>query len=361
MNTQAKRASDKVVLVTGGAGYIGSHTCKALSAAGYSPIVVDNLAFGHAWAVKWGPMEVGDLLDGDFLDRIVRRYEPIAAMHFAAFAYVGESVVDPRKYYRNNVGGSLRLLETLLDHGVHHTVFSSSCTTYGMPERLPIGESHPQNPISPYGASKLMVERMLQDFGAAYGSRHVALRYFNAAGADPDGEIGESHDPETHLLPLVIETALGRRPALQVFGSDYPTPDGTAVRDYVHVTDLAAAHVKALDYLLSGGASTSLNLGTGRGYSVDEVIASVEQQSGRDVPVSRVDRRAGDPPALVADSTRAEAVLQWSPAYSELSEITRSALRWHESGPPTAGSRATELDGGGVGARTQERPTATGA
>ena len=331
MNESAKRASDRVVLVTGGAGYIGSHACKALSAAGYSPVVVDNLAFGHTWAVKWGPMEVGDLLDADFLDRVVRRYEPVAAMHFAAFAYVGESVDDPRKYYRNNVGGSLRLLETLLDHGVHHVVFSSSCTTYGNPERLPIGESHPQSPISPYGASKLMVERMLQDFGAAYGSRHVTLRYFNAAGADPDCEIGEAHDPETHLIPLIIETALGRRPHVQVFGTDYPTPDGTAIRDYVHVTDLADAHVKALEHLLSGGESVSLNLGTGRGYSVDEVIGAVERLIGRDVPVKRVDRRPGDPPALVADATRARAVLQWSPMHSDLSEITRSALRWHET------------------------------
>jgi len=334
MSTQTNRASEKPVLVTGGAGYIGSHTCKALSAAGYTPVVVDNLAVGHRWAVKWGPLEVGDLLDADFLDRVLRRHKPVAAMHFAAFAYVGESVADPRKYYRNNVGGSLRLLETLLDHGVHHAVFSSSCTTYGVPERLPIGETHRQDPINPYGATKLMVERMLQDFGAAYGSRHVTLRYFNAAGADPDGEIGEAHDPETHLIPLVIESALGRRPHVQVFGTDYPTPDGTAVRDYVHVTDLADAHVKALEYLLSGGESTSLNLGTGRGYSVDEVIASVERITGRDVPVRRVERRPGDPPALVADAARARAVLRWSPVHSDLSEITRSALRWHESSPP---------------------------
>lgn len=336
MTTNTNRAEPKAVLVTGGAGYIGSHACKALSVAGYVPVVVDNLATGHASAVRWGPVEVGDLLDGDFLERVVRRYEPVAALHFAAFAYVGESVAEPRKYYRNNVVGSLRLLETLLDHDVRHVVFSSSCTTYGMPERLPIDEEHPQVPISPYGASKLMVERMLADFAVAYGSSYVALRYFNAAGADPDGEIGESHDPETHLLPLVIETALGRRPNVRVFGTDYPTPDGTAIRDYVHVTDLADAHVKALDYLLSGGTSTALNLGTGRGYSVDEVIASVEAIAGRTVNVERGDRRAGDPPALVADATRARSVLQWTPVHSDLEEITRSALRWHESRPPVA-------------------------
>ena len=336
MSTRADRPSKEAVLVTGGAGYIGSHTCKALYAAGYSPVVVDNLAFGHTWAVKWGPLEVGDLQDGAFLDRVVRQYEPLAVMHFAAFAYVGESVADPRKYYRNNVGGSLRLLETLVDHGVHDVVFSSSCATYGIPEHLPISESHRQDPINPYGASKLMVERMLNDFGTAYGSKHVTLRYFNAAGADPDGEIGEAHDPETHLLPLVIEAALGRRPHVQVFGTDYPTPDGTAVRDYVHVVDLADAHVKALEYLRSGGKSTSLNLGTGRGYSVDEVIEAVRRLTGRDVPVRRMGRRPGDPPALVADSTTARAVLQWSAAHSHLSEITRSALRWHEASPPAA-------------------------
>lgn len=319
------------ILVTGGAGYIGSHTCKALHAAGYLPVVIDNLVNGHEWAVKWGPLEVGDILDESFVQEVVRRYRPAAAIHFAALAYVGDSVLDPRSYYRNNVSGSLTLFGALLENGVDKVVFSSTCATYGTPGVMPIDEQTPQMPINPYGASKLMVERILTDYGAAYGIRSVALRYFNAAGADPEGEIGESHAPETHLLPLVIQAALGSRPHIEVFGTDYDTPDGTAVRDYVHVSDLADAHVKALDYLFADGPTTALNLGTGRGYSVGEVVSAVQRASGRQVPVQNAPRRAGDPPALVADARLALEVLSWSPTRSSLDSITKSALAWHGS------------------------------
>ena len=233
---------EKAVLVTGGAGYIGSHACKALSQAGYLPVTYDNLVYGHEWAAKWGPLEQGDILDRARLEEVMNRYSPKAVMHFAAFAYVGESVTDPGKYYRNNVLGSLTLLEAMRGHDVRHLVFSSTCATYGIPDSLPIQENAPQNPINPYGASKLFVERMLKDFEAAHGISSIALRYFNAAGADPDNEIGESHDPETHLIPLVLDAASGRRSDVTIFGTDYPTPDGTCIRDYIHVSDLADAH-----------------------------------------------------------------------------------------------------------------------
>ena len=237
------------ILVTGGAGYIGSHTCKALAKAGFTPITYDNLTSGHEWAVRWGPLARGDILDRDRLDEVFRQYQPSAVMHFAAYAYVDESVEQPLKYYRNNVAGALNLLDVMREHGVNYIVFSSTCATYGLPQAIPMPEDHPQNPVNPYGASKLMVERMLTDFGTAYGLRSISLRYFNAAGADPDGEIGEDHDPETHLIPLVLETAAGRRPNITIYGTDYDTPDGTCIRDYVHVTDLAKAHVLALKAL----------------------------------------------------------------------------------------------------------------
>jgi len=240
------------LLVTGGAGYIGSHTCKALAASGHLPITYDNLVYGHPWAVRWGPLEIGDLADRQRLDQVIQHYRPEGVIHFAAYAYVGESVKDPGKYYRNNVAGSLSLLEAMRDHGIPYLVFSSTCATYGVPERIPIPESHPQRPINPYGQSKLMVEQILQDFQVAHGIRSISLRYFNAAGADPDGEIGEAHDPETHLIPLVLEVAGGQRPHITVFGEDYDTPDGTCIRDYIHVTDLAQAHVLAVEALASG-------------------------------------------------------------------------------------------------------------
>jgi UDP-arabinose 4-epimerase len=318
-----------VVLVTGGAGYIGSHACKALAQAGYEPVTYDNLVYGHPWAVRWGPLEQGDIADRGFLDQVVTRYHPIAVMHFAAYAYVGESVQNPGKYYRNNVAGTLTLLEAVRDHGIADFIFSSTCATYGIPRQMPIDENHPQQPINPYGASKLMIERMLQDFEAAHGVRYAALRYFNAAGADPDGELGEEHAPETHLIPLAILATLGQAPTLELFGTDYPTADGTAIRDYIHVTDLADAHVKALRYLQRGGASAAFNLGTGQGYSVKEVVNTVEAVSGRRVPVRETARRPGDPPILVADAQWGMQSLQWHPEHSALAHIIETAWRWH--------------------------------
>lgn len=315
-------------MVTGGAGYIGSHACKALAQAGYLPIAFDNLVFGHEWAVKWGPLERGDILDHARLDQVFRTYRPRAVMHFAAFAYVGESVRDPAKYYRNNVMGSLTLLDTMRKHGVEQIIFSSTCATYGIPAAVPIGDSHPQIPINPYGTSKLTVERMLADFDTAYGLRSVSLRYFNAAGADPHGEIGEDHDPETHLIPLVLEAASGRRPSVTVFGTDYETPDGTCIRDYIHVSDLADAHVLALNALQSGFNSTGLNLGTGCGFSVLEVIQAARDVTGRQISMVVGPRRPGDPPTLIADPTRAQRELGWKPRYDKLRPMIATSWDW---------------------------------
>jgi UDP-arabinose 4-epimerase len=332
-------ADRRTVLVTGGAGYIGSHASKALAHAGYRPITYDSLVYGHAWAVKWGPLERGDILDRRRLDEVLAVHNPSAIMHFAAFAYVGESVTNPGRYYRNNVAGSLTLLEAARDHGIDQFIFSSTCAAYGIPDRLPITEETPQQPINPYGASKLMVERMLTDFGAAHGLRSIALRYFNAAGADLDGEIGEDHDPETHLIPLVLDAASGRRSYITVFGTDYDTPDGTCVRDYIHVTDLADAHVKALQALEVGRASDVYNLGNGRGFSVLEIIQAVERATGLIAPVQRGPRRAGDPAALVSDATKARDGLGWQPKIAGLDEIVRSAWAWHQKAPRMAPRR----------------------
>ena len=321
--------SRPAVLVTGGAGYVGSHACKALAAAGYLPVAYDNLVHGHRWAVRWGPLVVGDINDRDTLEQAIGSYRPHGVLHFAAFAYVGESVLDPQRYYQNNVAGTLTLLNAMLRHGVSHLVFSSTCATYGVPARSPIDETQPQSPINPYGASKLMIERILRDYDAAYGLRSIALRYFNAAGADPDGDIGEAHDPETHLIPLAIQTALGLRPELQIFGNDYPTPDGTAIRDYIHVADLADAHVRALEYLQGGNSTAVANLGTGRGSSVSEVISAVERITGRSVRTHPTERRAGDPPELVADAALANAMLSWRPRYPHVDTMVEHAWRWH--------------------------------
>lgn len=318
----------KPVLVTGAAGYVGSHAAKILSRSGYLPIAVDDLGRGFRDAVRFGPLEEGSTLDRAFLDAVFARWKPEAVLHFAAFAYVGESVGDPGLYYRNNTMGTLSLLEACRDHGVGKFIFSSTCATYGVPARMPITEDLPQAPINPYGASKLMVERMLADFSAAHGLRSVALRYFNAAGADPEGEIGENHEPETHLIPLAIQAALGQGPALKIFGMDYETPDGTCLRDYVHVNDLGRAHVQALAYLEAGGASTACNLGTGTAYSVREIVDAVARAVGNPVPADYGPRRAGDPPALVADATRARRLLGWTPTESDLETITRTAVAW---------------------------------
>jgi len=318
------------ILVTGGAGYIGSHTCKALAAAGYTPIALDDLSTGHRWAVKWGPLVEGDIGDPQLGMKVIKKFNIQAVVHFAAHAYVGESIEQPRKYFNNNVVNTLTLLNCLVDAGVEGLIFSSSCATYGLPDKLPIGEDHPQNPINPYGASKLFVETALRWYSQAYKLRFANLRYFNAAGADPDSEIGEDHTPETHLIPLTIFAAQGKIPAIEVFGTDYDTADGTAVRDFVHVCDLADAHVKALDYLFSGGANVSINLGTGRGHSIRNIVAAVEAISRKEVPVIEGQRRPGDPPALVADSTLGQSLLGWQPLRSDLQTIVSTAWKWHQ-------------------------------
>ena len=322
------------VLIAGGAGYIGSHAANLVARAGLQPVVLDNLVYGHEWAVKWGPLEKGDLGDRAFVDRVIEKHEVTAVIHFAAYAYVGESVTHPRKYFHNNVVNTLTLLDSMVDHGVRDIVFSSTCATYGEPTKVPISEDQLQSPVNPYGESKLAVEKILGWYQKAYAIRFAALRYFNAAGADPDGEIGEDHDPETHLIPLAIEAALGRGKELQIFGTDYPTPDGTAVRDYIHVTDLAEAHLLALARLTAGATDLRLNLGTGHGHSVREVLGAVEKISGRKVPAREVGRRPGDPPALVADARKAAEVLGWRPTYAALETIVEHALRWHEKHKP---------------------------
>jgi UDP-arabinose 4-epimerase len=316
------------VLVTGGAGYIGSHACKALAASGFLPVTFDNLSTGHGWAVQWGPLERGDILDEALFLQILRKYQPVAVMHFAARAYVGESVERPRDYYRTNVQGTLSLLGAMIKGGVNRFIFSSSCSTYGLPRVLPVDESQPAQPVSPYGFTKVACERMLADFEQAYGLQYMALRYFNAAGADAEGEIGELHEPETHLIPLALMAADGRLPRLEIYGEDYPTPDGTCIRDYVHVSDLAAGHVQSLRALLEGEARGLFNLSTGRGASVREVIEAVERVTGRPVPVAVAPRRPGDAVELVADTTKARQQLGWAPSYTQLDRIVETAWAW---------------------------------
>jgi UDP-arabinose 4-epimerase len=316
------------VLVTGGAGFVGSHACKALAGAGFLPVAYDNLSQGHRWAVRWGPLEVGDIEDRGHLQQVMDRYRPVAIMHFAALIAAGESVAEPAKYYRNNVARFLVLLDAMRRQKIDRIVFSSTAAVFGTPERTPIDEKHPLAPINPYGMSKLMAERILQDCAAAHGLRSIALRYFNAAGSDPDGEIGENHEPETHLIPIVLEAAAGDRPHVSIFGTDYPTADGTCVRDYVHVTDLASAHVLALGRLESAHGAEAFNLGNGNGFTVREVIAAAERVTGVKIPIKLEPRRAGDPPTLIADSNRARAELNWRPAYSDLDVQINNAWRW---------------------------------
>jgi UDP-arabinose 4-epimerase len=317
------------VLVTGGAGYIGSHTAKALARSHYLPVVIDDLSTGHAHNVKWGPLIRANLSDTASIRNVLKEHKIQAVVHFAGSALLGESVARPLAYFQNNVGGTLSLLEAMLDVGVRDIVFSSTCATYGMPVAIPITEDQPQKPINPYGESKLAIERVLQWMGLARQIRWVALRYFNAAGADPDGELGEEHENETHLIPLAIGAVLKQCEPLQIFGTDYATPDGTAIRDYIHVTDLASAHISALQYLNKGGESRALNLGTGKGASVLEVIATVQTVSGRAVPSVAAPRRAGDPPVLVASSELARRLLHWEPSFSSLETIVETAWRWH--------------------------------
>ena len=320
------------MLVTGGAGYIGSHASKALHRAGYRVVAFDNLVAGHRAAVKFGELVEGDITDTAAVRAALKRHDIAAVMHFAAFLDVGESVREPAKYYRNNVVGALSVLEAMAAESVQHFVFSSTCATYGEPKETPIPETHPQNPINSYGESKLAVERALPHFETAHGLRSVALRYFNASGADADGEIGEDHSPEIHLIPRAIEAATGGR-GLQVFGDDYPTPDGTCLRDYIHVTDLADAHVKALEMIAAGSASTAFNLGTGHPHSVREVIETVSRVTGRDVPWTLAPRRPGDPAVLYAAPGKAQAELGWTPKLGDLEAIVRTAWDWHRAHP----------------------------
>jgi UDP-glucose 4-epimerase len=323
----------KTILVTGGAGYIGSHTVKTVERSGYQVIILDNLVYGHQDLVEnclGAKLIVGDLKNRSLLDDLFSKYNIEAVIHFAAYAYVGESIVNPAKYYNNNVLGTLTLLDAMLAASVKKLVFSSTCATYGIPQQIPIPEDHSQNPINPYGNSKLMVEKILSDYSAAYNLNYVCFRYFNAAGADKDGFLGEDHQPETHLIPLVLLAALGQKESISVFGTDYPTPDGTCIRDYIHVSDLASAHLLGLEYLLNGGESEIFNLGNGNGFSVKEIIEAVRQITGKQIVVKNCDRRPGDPPALIGSSEKAKEILGWQPRFSDLKQIITHAWQWHQ-------------------------------
>jgi UDP-glucose 4-epimerase len=325
--------ANPTILVTGGAGYIGSHAVLALREAGYEVVILDNLVYGHRDIVETVlkvELIQGDIADRALLDQIFKTREFAAVMHFAAYAYVGESVGQPAKYYRNNVAGTLTLLEAMCDAGVKNFVFSSTCATYGIPEQIPVSEDQPQQPINPYGMSKLMVEHILDDFDRAYGLRSVRFRYFNAAGADPQGRLGEDHMPETHLIPLVLLTALGKRESISIYGTDYDTPDGTCLRDYIHVTDLAQAHILGLEYLLNGGNTEVFNLGNARGFSIQEVIEAARVVTGHPIPVTLADRRPGDPPILVGSAEKAQGILGWKPQYADLETILKHAWQWHQ-------------------------------
>lgn len=319
----------KNILVVGGAGYIGSHTCKMLSQRGYNPIVFDNLIYGHREFIKWGDFILGDLSNIEQIRLVFEKYKIDAVMHFAAFAYVGESVEHPQKYYTNNVVATLNLLNVMLEFNVKNFIFSSTCATYGNPQYLPIDEAHPQIPINPYGVSKLMMESILKDYTKAYDFKFISLRYFNASGCDPDCEVGENHSPETHLIPLILDAALGKRENIKVFGSDYETRDGTAIRDYIHVIDLAEAHILALESLLSGGDSDIFNLGNGQGFTVKEVIECVKSVTQQDFNVIYADRREGDPGCLIGSSEKITSRLKWKPKYDSLEAIIKTAWDWH--------------------------------
>ncbi|MEM8779198.1 MAG: UDP-glucose 4-epimerase GalE [Cyanobacteria bacterium P01_G01_bin.49] len=321
------------ILVTGGAGYIGSHAVMALVKAGYQVIVLDNLVYGHRDLVEKVlnvDLVVGDTGDRPLLDQLFSQHQISAVMHFAAYAYVGESIREPAKYYRNNVINTLTLLEAMEAASIKNLVFSSTCATYGVAKSVPIAEDHPQNPVNPYGASKLVVERILRDFDQAYNLKSVCFRYFNAAGANPDGLLGEDHNPETHLIPLVLLTALGKRDFISIFGTDYPTPDGTCIRDYIHVADIANAHLLGLEYLLNGGNSDVFNLSNGSGFSIKQVIETAKAVTGREINVNLAERRAGDPPILSGSSDKARKILGWNPQYPDLTDILAHAWQWHQ-------------------------------
>lgn len=317
------------VLVVGGAGYIGSHVCKALKKAGYNPVVFDHFLYGHEWAVRWGPAVKGDIHDSKTLDDTFKKFQPKGVIHLASYLNVRESQVDPAKYYHNNFMGTLSLLEAMKRNGVTTLVFSSTAAVYGTPTHSPIEEAHPKHPINPYGRSKWMVEELLKDFGAAHGFSSISLRYFNASGADPDLEIGEAHHPETHLIPLALLAILKQKPPLTLYGIDHPTPDGTPIRDYIHVSDLSVAHVQSLELLFNNPQTLSLNLGTGSGYSVKQVLTTIQKVTGSPVPFTYGPRSPSDPPVLVADSRKARFLLNWKPCYSELETIVKTAWDWH--------------------------------
>jgi UDP-arabinose 4-epimerase len=319
----------KTVIVTGGAGYIGSHACKLLAQRGFNPVVIDNLSTGHRWAVQWGVLEECDIRDGKKLDEIFERHKPIAVMHFAAKISVGESVEEPDSYYNNNVGGTMALLDALKRNDMRLLVFSSTAAIFGLPKSVPIVETQELVPINPYGMSKYIAECMMADYAHAFGLRFVALRYFNATGSDPDADIGEAHDPETHLIPLVLDAAAGRREKIVIFGTDYETPDGTCIRDYIHVSDLVQAHILALNYLIDGGETQYFNLGNNQGYSVREIIEAAQVVTGKPIKTEEVARRAGDPAQLISNSELAKKVLGWQPARPDISVQIEDSWRWH--------------------------------
>lgn len=319
-----------MILIVGGAGYIGSHVNKVLNERGYETIILDNLSYGHEESVKWGTLCKCDLANINEVDDIFTKYDINAVMHFSSFIDVGESVRNPEKYYNNNVVNTMNLLNVMLKHDVKKFIFSSTCATYGIPQKIPLTENHPQNPINPYGWTKLMVERILKDYDTAYGLKSVILRYFNASGADESGIIGEWHNPETHLIPLILDAAMGKREDIKIFGTDYDTPDGTCIRDYIHVTDLADAHILSLEYLNNNNQSNQFNLGNGQGFSVREVIESVKRVTGRNFNVTQTQRREGDPAILIGSSKKAKDTLGWDPQYVNIDKIIETAWNWHQ-------------------------------
>jgi UDP-glucose 4-epimerase len=326
-------SNNPLILVTGGAGYIGSHTVKALSKRGFQVIILDNLVYGHRDLVEkhlQTKLIVGDIHDQKLLAHLFSSHHISAIIHFAAYAYVGESVVEPARYYQNNLVGTITLLDSMREYGINNLVFSSTCATYGIPNYIPIDENHSQNPINPYGASKLMIERILKDYDLAYGLKSIVFRYFNAAGADPDGLLGEDHNPETHLIPLVLQSANGQRSSISIFGTDYDTPDGTCIRDYIHVSDLAEAHVLGLEYLWENQISQIFNLGNGSGFSVKEVIDTAKQVTSKEIPITECPRRSGDPAVLIGSASKAKEILGWQPKYPELEAIIKHAWDWHQ-------------------------------
>ena len=319
-----------MILIVGGAGYIGSHVNKALNEEGYETVILDNLSYGHEESIKWGTFCNCDLNNIDDVDEVFNKYDITAVMHFSSFIDVGESVRNPEKYYHNNVLNTMNLIHVMLKQDVKKFIFSSTCATYGVPQKIPLVEDHPQNPINPYGWTKLMVERILKDYDKAYGLKSVILRYFNASGADKSGEIGEWHNPETHLIPLILDAAMGKREDIKIFGTDYDTPDGTCIRDYIHVTDLADAHILSLKYLEQNNKSNQFNLGNGQGFSVREVIESVKRVTGKDFKVTASERREGDPAILIGSSKKAKEVLGWNPQYTDIDQIVETAWNWHQ-------------------------------